>query len=538
MAPSSIMGVIRSRKVAGATVISLLAPAAQAALYDSVLETPNGPVQGYAAFNSSPANINLTNWKDVTVWKGIPFAADTSGENRFRPPQSVKPWNTTFDAKDYGLSCVASGTTYADIGEDCLNVNIWSAATSTDAKLPVVMWSYPAGGSNADPRFDGAGTADKGVIFVNYNYRTGATGWLVTPELTEENVASIGVNSSGNYGMLDQFAALQWVRDNIAAFGGDPDRITVSGQSAGSAATYHILNSNLTKGKFVGAIIQSGVRDPYDPLATSLAEGYQTYDVALNYSLSYMESVNCSTIACMRSLPWDTFDNSAMPGSTGPSFKGTLDYYAMPDTYLNTLKLGLANDVPIMTGNTKDENGASYGLNITLDEYLDETNSTYSGDFVDKFLAAYAANDSASASAAENAQYTDRSKVGTQNFATYWLSNRTSPVWTYLWDHAPPGQNAGAAHMTEIQYSQNNLYNVYYGEWEAEDYQIATTMNGYWVNFIKNGNPNGDGLTQWDSVSADTTVTQELGDGWGPIPIANDQQISLFKSWFLSLTAI
>jgi carboxylesterase 2 len=159
--------------------------------------------------------MNLTHWKDVTVWKGIPFAAGTSGENRFRPPQPVTAWNTTFDAKDYGLSCVASGTTYTDIGEDCLNVNVWSAANSTDDKLPVVMWSYPAGRSNADPRFDGGSMTDKGVVFVNYNYRTGATGWLVTPELTEENLMSIGVNSSDNYGMLDQFAALQWIRDNI-----------------------------------------------------------------------------------------------------------------------------------------------------------------------------------------------------------------------------------------------------------------------------------------------------------------------------------
>lgn len=533
-----MMGILRAREVTLSCALTLLVPTAQAALYDSVLQTPNGPVQGYQAFNSSPANMNLTHWKDVTVWKGIPFAADTSGENRFRPPQPVTPWNTTLDAKDYGLACVASGTTYADIGEDCLNVNVWSAANSTDDKLPVVMWSYPAGGSNADPRFDGAGMADKGVVFVNYNYRTGATGWLVTPELTEENLVSIGVNSSGNYGMLDQFAAVQWIRDNIASFGGDPDRITVAGQSAGSAATYHILNSNLTKGKIAGAIIQSGVRDPHDPLATSLAEGYQTYDVSLEYSQTFMESVNCSTIACMRALPWSALDNSAMPGSTGPSFKGTLDYYAMPDTYLNTLKLGLANDVPVMTGNTKDESGASYGLNITLSDYIDDINSTYSGDFVDKFLSAYAANDSATASAAENAQYTDRSKVGTQNWASLWMSNRTSPVWTWLWDHAPPGQDAGAAHMTEIQYTQNNLYNVYYGDWEAEDYQIAAVMNAYWVNFIKNGDPNGEGLVQWDSVSADTTVTQELGDGWGPIPIANDEQISLFNSWFDTLTSI
>ncbi|KAH6986736.1 Alpha/Beta hydrolase protein [Ilyonectria destructans] len=494
-----------------------LLPVVRGALYDTVIYTPNGPVQGYPAFNSSPANMSLTNWRDVTVWKGIPFAGDTLGENRFRPPQNATAWNTTLEAKDYGYSCPSSGTTYATIGEDCLNVNVWSAANSTHDKLPVVMWSYPAGGSNADPRFDGGGMADKGVVFVNYNYRTGPTGWLVSPELTKENLATFGLNSSGNWGMLDQFAALQWVRDNIASFGGDPDHIT---------------------GKIVGAIVQSGVRDPRDPSATELAEGYQTYDVAEAYGVSFMDSVNCSTIACMRSLPMEMLDTSEMGGTSGASFKGTLDYYCMPDTYLNTLKLGLTHDVPILTGNTRDESGASYGLNITLAEYLSDLNSTYAGEFVDKFFKAYPANNSATASAAENAQYTDRSTVGTQFWANYWMSNRTSPVWTYLWDHAPPGQGAGAAHMTEIQYTQNNMYNVYYGQWEEDDYEIAIKMNDYWVNFIKYGNPNGDGLVQWGHVSAKTTTTQELGDGWGPKIIAHADQISLFKSWFAMLTTI
>lgn len=385
--------------------------------------------------------------------------------------------------------------------------------------------------------------ADKGIVFVNYNRRDGPSGWIVTPELNEERYAETGVNSSGNYGMLDQFAAVEWIRTNIASFGGDPDHITVMGQSAGSAATYHILNSQLLEeGAIVGAIIQSGVRDPHDPLAYSLAEGYQSLEVTQEYSLKWMaENTNCTTIACLREVSADTLNVQTSPGTTDATFKPCLDYYAIPDTYLNTLEKGLAFDVPVMTGNTRDESGASYGLNMTLDEYETEVNATYSGEYVQRFLEAYPANDSATAAAAYNAQFTDRSKVGTMNWAKYWYSNATSPVYTYLWDHAPPGQSAGAAHMTEIQYSQNNLYNVYYGQWEAEDYAIAETLSSYWANFIKTGDPNGDGLVAWPAANTTSTAslnTQEVGDGWGPIPVGDDEQIELITEWLNTQTPL
>lgn len=506
---------------------------ARAALYSQVIETQYGAVQGYPAFNETP-NGNLTHWRDITVWKGIPFAASTAGENRWRAPQPASSWNGTLDARDFGDICPSSSSSPEyTVSENCLNLNIWSAANSTDAKLPVVMWSYPAYSTAADSLFDGGGMADKGVVYVNYNYRTGSLGWLAHPELSSEFEAVTGHNSSGNWGMLDQFEALKWIHANIAAFGGDPDRITVMGQSAGSAATQHILNSPLTEGLIVGAIIESGVRDPHDPLCSSLAENYRTLDFALNQGVEYLASKNISTIAEARQLSYENFvDNSQFSfGDTSSDwvFTATLDYYAMPDTYYNTLLKGAANDVPVLTGNTRDESGATYGLNITVAQYLADLNETYSGKWVDEFLALYPAANSSQASISENLQFTDRSMIGTWLWAHLWRTNASSPLWTYLWDHAPPGQDQGAYHESEINYVLNNLYDTD-KPWTSADYEIAATMNAYWVNFIKTGNPNGDGLVQWP-VTDETTITQQLGDGWGSMPIGSKAQVELITSW-------
>ncbi|KAI0159497.1 hypothetical protein BJ166DRAFT_615103 [Pestalotiopsis sp. NC0098] len=538
--------------VAGSAVL-IAAQVVQAALYETVMQTKYGGIQGYPAFNASPAGVDLQNWAEITVWKGIPYAASTAGQNRFRQPQLRAPWSTTLDAKDFGDTCPGEVTNSEyTFSEDCLNLNIWSAANSSDAKLPVVMWSHPAESTSRDALFDGGGMADKGVILVNYNYRQDAFGWLAHPELSAEFEKETGSNSSGNWALFDQFAALAWIRENIEAFGGDPDHITVQGQSAGAAATYHILNSPLTKGQFVGAIIESGVRDPHDP--EKLADGYVTLDDALTSGIAYLAAQNVTTIDELREIPWETLAAGASGAPGGPGgpggggggggppaggigggFSANLDYYAVPDTYLNTLINGLASDVPVITGNAKDENGATYGLNITLDAYLEFINETYEGEWAGRFLAQYPANDSATASDQENQQWHDRSKTGTWLWSQLRISNTSisSPVYNYLWDHAPPGQDRGAYHESEINYVLNNLYGTDL-PWETVDYQIAAQMNDYWVNFIKTGNPNGGNVTAWDQVG-DEMVTHELGDGWGPIPIASDDVVELLEGWFESL---
>lgn len=216
-------------------------------------------------------------------------------------------------------------------------------------------------------------------------------------------------------------------------------------------------------------------------------------------------------------------------------FTATLDYYAMPATYLDTLLHGAAKNVSILTGNTKDESGATYGLNILLSTYLSDLNQTYNGTFAEDFLALYPANDSATASAAYNQQFTDRSKVGTWLWAQLWYTSSSKPVYTYLWDHAPPGQNQGACHESGINYVLNNLYDTD-KPWTADDFAIAAKMNAYWVNFIKTGNPNGGNLITWRPSSTEE-VTQRVGNGWGPMPIASEAQVQLFKARFDTLPA-
>lgn len=512
-----------------------LASSASAALYNQTILTSYGEIQGYPAFNSSPGE-NITQWKDITVWKGIPFAATTAGKNRWRAPQPAASWNSTLLAKEYGPVCPAAttGDDYT-ISEDCLNLNIWSAANSTKAKLPVVMWSYPAESTARDPLFNGGGMADKDVVFVNYNYRTGSFGWLSSTELSEEMIEATGHNSSGNWGMLDQFAALKWIHANIADFGGDPEHITVMGQSAGSAATYHILNSPLTKGLIVGAIIESGVRDPHDPLCTSLAEGYANLSTSLAQGVKFLDYLNVTTIAEARELPYtDLITTSGFFGSVSEwSWEATLDHYAMPGTYYETLLRGAANDVPVLTGNTKDESGASLPLSLTVAEYLADLNSTFNGTWVDRFLELYPANSSFNAPIAYNLQWSDRSKIGTWLWANLWYKASNQSVYTYYWDHAPPRQDRGAYHESEINYVLNNLYDTDY-PWEPLDYMIAGVMNSYWVNFIKTGNPNGDGLVHWP-VTRSEPLVHRVGNYFDTIAVASPARTKLMEEFFAGL---
>lgn len=510
---------------------------ASASLAQNLAQTTYGAIQGFSAFNSTPAG-NISNWEDVVVWKGIPYAASTGGQNRFRSPQPRAAWNTTLIADSFGPGCPASQGESATVDEDCLYLNVWSAANTTDDKLPVILWSHPAGGSSADGLFDGGGMAAKGVIFVNYNYRDGAFGWLATPELSEEFYNLTGSNSSGNWGLLDMYAALKWVYANIEAFGGDPTKITAVGQSAGSAATYHMVNSDLVKGLIRGAIAESGIRDPRDPLASSLAESYNNLTSAITLGEAFLADNNVSTIAELREIPLANLTGYTSAPGSGSGFRPVLDYYAIPAKYAETLLTGPANDVPLITGNTRDESGASYSLtSLNVSTYISEMTAQY-GNLTARALALYPAANETQAATSYNTMWQDTSRVSSWGYGNGWHKTSKSPFYTYFWDHAPPGQSQGAYHESEINYVFNNLYATDL-PWEDVDYEIAEKMSSYWANFAKTLDPNNSGsyegdeeLAYWSPNLVNGTVTQELGDGFQQIPIADAAKIQLLQDYF------
>lgn len=537
-------------------VVGQLASGALGSLAGHVLQTPGGLIQGVPAFNSSPqldGNVTLTglaNWQDVAVWKGIPYAASTAGANRWRPPQPRAPWNTTLVADRFGAGCPTTPGESPSTSEDCLNLNVWSAANTTSDKLPVILWAHPAGGSGADALFDGGGMAAQGVVFVNYNYRDGAFGWLALPELAAEFQKESGHNVSGNWGLLDQYAALRWVHANIAAFGGDPARITVVGQSAGSAAVYHTVNAPLSlvpEGTIAGAIAESGIRDPRDPLAASLAESYNNMTYALQLGQDFMRKNNATTLDDLRKISLASLAGTSSSPGSGGGFRPTLDGYALPDTYAKLLARAPSHAVPLITGNTRDESGAVYGLTMTLAQYTASMQLQY-GNLSEQALAAYPARNDSEAATAYNAHWQDTSKVSSWGFAAGWSKTTSAPIYTYYWDHAPPGQNQGAHHMSEINYVFNNLYKTSL-PWQAVDAAIAQRMSAYWANFARTGSPMGNpiggllanggidkGLPLWKPTLANETVVMHVGDGWGDLSIAGPAQRQLIADYFAEQT--
>ncbi|MFF7331809.1 carboxylesterase/lipase family protein [Streptomyces sp. NPDC090306] len=476
----------------------------------------------------------------VTVYKGIPFAASTAGDNRWRSPRAPRPWTGVRAADTFGDICPQAGPASGlpPMSEDCLNLNVWTTGAGSGQRRPVLVWIYGGGftgGYGAAPGFDGSGLAARGLVVVTFNYRTGTFGFLSTPELSRES----GHGSSGNYGLLDQIAALRWVRRNIAAFGGDPDRVTVAGQSAGAGSVAFLLYSPLARGLFHAAVAESGVRNPRDPEIACLPTSYRTRSYAEDSGAEYAARWKASSLAQLRTV--STADlvaaNSATdPAVTAPMYdfwgaplwRPVVDGWVVPAGIDETLTRGRINDVPVLTGNNKDENGAAANTTETLDAYRASAARQY-GSLAGEFLSRYPATTDAEAVAAFKASARDSARTSTWLWAAQWLRRARNPVYTYYWTHALPGQSA--SHGSEIHYVFDNLYTADLA-WTDEDRSIADTLSSYVVNFAARGNPNGHGLPAWAPTRTDRATTMQLGDGYGPFPVAAPGNAGFFQRYY------
>lgn len=540
---------------AGTTLLTLAAAfsSCHAQLYNKTIFTESGPVQGIKYFNQTTLehSFNISD-SNVAAFLGIPYAADTGYQNRWKPAKPRDPWNETLVADSFGLPCPSSGL--SEMSEDCLSVNIWTGANTTNDKLPVMVWNQGSDETSNSWLYYGGGLAMKGVVVVTFNRRDDVYGYLAHPELNVESLKENGHNSSGNYGVLDHKFLLEWVQRNIAYFGGDPNRVTIAGQSFGSAQVYHAVNSKLFSGLFHGAIAQSGLRDPYDTLLAALATSYVPMEKALATGVNYTRAHNVTSITELRKLSTKDIlqgssdrDNSlwwvtALSTQDPLIFKPALDGYVLPEKYINTLRHGPPNDVPVITGNTKDESGASTTINYTIAEYKRVCTLKY-GALAEEYFKLYPGNSTSQADRSWNAAARDTSLITSWSFANRWLRTASSPIYTYYWDHAPPGQSGGAHHESEVGYIMRSLFaGADQYPWTWYDYYLGEVVSSYWANFVKTGNPNKGGsyekgdLVHWAPNDGKNQTVFRVGQGFGDQPIAAPEQVRLIMKYFSQQT--
>jgi len=403
---------------------------------------------------------------DVLVFRGIPYAAPPVGDRRWAAPEPAVRWAGVLHADRFGPSCMQNIVTerkpwtyefmaHGAISEDCLYLNVWTTRPRA-ARQPVYVFLHGGGfneGSGSVPAYDGEGLARKGLVVVTINYRLGAFGFLAHPELTKSSPH----HTSGNYGLLDQIAALQWVRDNIAAFGGDPTRVTIAGQSAGGISVLQLMTSPMAQGLFHRAIVESGLLAVKTPALTD----------AERDGLRWSEGKGVTTLAAMRALgAIEVATRVGLPNPNALAFRPIADGFVLPDEVSARAASGRDNDVPVLIGANLDE-GAKDQQRVTLTEW------------------------------AQKRAASSRSKT-----------------FTYFWTHPMPGPDRakyGAFHTSEVPYAMNTLYMSDRPFIDA-DRRIADLMSSYWANFAKNGDPNGVGLPLWPAATDQPARIMHIGD--------------------------
>lgn len=492
--------------------IVLLAACALCASAQTRVTTPLGTLEG-------------TETSGIRMFRGVPFAQPPVGNLRFAPPAPAAEWKGVRDAKQFGPRCMQLPL-FGDMNfrsngmsEDCLYLNIWTPAKRPGERLPVLVYYYGGGfqaGDGSEPRYDGESMARKGIVTVTLSYRLGVFGFLAHPELTAESPN----HASGNYALMDQSAALHWVKANIAAFGGDPNHVTIAGESAGSSSVSAQMASPLSRDLIVAAIGESGsVLTTSTPLKDGEANG-----------VKFVESLGLHSIKEVRELSWQQLlDAVAKPGAG--RFGMIVDGYFFPEPPAAIYAAGKQAHVPLLAGWNSEEQGARAVLGReqpTVANFRAAVERLYK-DHAAEVLKVYAPADDSEVENVARSLASDRFiAFSTWKWTDVAAQTGGKPVYRYFYERPRPKmtpefagatanlaggvtRNAGpvkdappppkgAVHSAEIEYAMGNLGSNKVYAWEPEDYLVSKTMQDYFAHFIKKGDPNGPGLPKWPAV--------------------------------------
>ncbi len=466
----------------------------------------------------------------LTVFKGIPFAAPPVGELRWQAPQPPAKWEGVKQAIQFAPAPVQFGNPPSGKSEDCLYLNIWTPVKSPKEKLPVLVWIYGGGfsmGSTSEPVYSGEKLAQKGVVFVSMAYRVGALGFLAHPELSAENPNGV----SGNYGLLDQIAGLQWIQKNIAAFGGNPDNVTIFGESAGGISVSMLCASPLAKGLFHGAISQSGGSFGPTRPTTYPGENMKTLKQAESDGTEYLKKTGVASIAELRKV-----DAEKLPGGFGMGNAWPIvDGYVIPDDQYRLYEEGKYNDVPVLIGYNSDE-GASFSREKDTKEFIAGVKTRY-GKFADDLLNAYPVGKTTIPKTARD--LSRDAAFGWQTWIWARLQSQTgkSKVYYYYFDQHPdypedsPRFGYGSPHGQEVAYVFQHLDSSN-ADIMKTDLEISDAMATYWTNFAKYGDPNGEGMPEWPAFSDENPQVMHFNQTPHIGPVPSEESVKVLDSYF------
>jgi para-nitrobenzyl esterase len=475
----------------------------------------------------------------LAVYRGVPYAAPPVGQLRWRRPQPVARWQSVRQADKYGPACVQANTIpgLGTISEDCLYLNVWTPATKAGNRLAVLVWIHGGGfyaGGTAEPLYHGEGLAQMGVVLVSLDYRLGVLGFLAHPDLSAEDKEHV----SGNYGLLDMIAALNWVQKNIAAFGGDPKRVTISGESAGAIAVSMLCASPLAKGRFQGAISESG--GSFGPVRSGggPGENVQPLAEAEKTGVAFASKLGVTGIDDLRSLSVDKLLDGSR-GIRGLSWP-VMDGWVIPDDQYKLYKARKFNNTPILVGYNSDE-GALFSPPRTIDAYVQSVRERY-GPFADRLLALYpAAGDGVVGKPPRDLTRDTAFGWSTWTWARLQSETGKSKAFLYYFDQEPnfppdspmAGKGYAAVHGSELPYVFGHFGLPHREQATPSDLTLSRTMMTYWTNFAKTGNPNGAGLPNWPAYNDGNPKVMHFRSGVATAgPVVSEGGLKELDSYF------